>query len=126
MKQTSDELKKYKEVKRGFLRNGEEVQYIVIQKATDGRLAQVFVGEWVTTNAVDELVSQAQIYQQEQKQLAENEKQVQEKHFAEVIKDLADDFKMLERRLELANIEIKYIKGELTEEEYVALKEGKI
>ena len=126
MKQTSDELKKYKEAKRGFLRNGEEVQYIVIQKATDGRLAQVFVGEWVTTNAVDELVSQAQIYQQEQKQLAENEKQIQEKHFAEVIKDLADDFKVLERRLELANIEIKYIKGELTEEEYIALKEGKI
>jgi hypothetical protein len=125
MKQTSDELKKYKEAKRGFLRNGEEVQYIVIQKATDGRLAQVFVGEWVTTNAVDELVSQSQLYQQEQKQLAENEKQVQEKHFAEVIKDLADDFKVLERKLELANIEIKYIKGELTEEEYVALKEGK-
>jgi hypothetical protein len=125
MKQTSDELKKYKEAKRGFLRNGEEVQYIVIQKATDGRLAQVFVGEWVTTNAVDELVSQSQLYQQEQKQLADNEKQVQEKHFAEVIKDLADDFKVLERKLELANIEIKYIKGELTEEEYVALKEGK-
>jgi hypothetical protein len=125
MKQTSDELKKYKEAKRGFLRNGEEVQYIVIQKATDGRLAQVFVGEWVTTNAVDELVAQSQLYQQEQKQLADNEKQVQEKHFAEVIKDLADDFKVLERKLELANIEIKYIKGELTEEEYVALKEGK-
>jgi hypothetical protein len=125
MKQTSDELKKYKEAKRGFLRNGEEVQYIVIQKATDGRLAQVFVGEWVTTNAVDELVSQSQLYQQEQKQLADNEKQVQEKHFAEVIKDLADDFKVLERKLELANIEIKYIKGELTEEEYAALKEGK-
>jgi hypothetical protein len=125
MKQTSDELKKYKEAKRGFLRNGEEVQYIVIQKATDGRLAQVFVGEWVTTNAVDELVSQSQLYQQEQKQLADNEKQIQEKHFAEVIKDLADDFKVLERKLELANIEIKYIKGELTEEEYVALKEGK-
>jgi hypothetical protein len=125
MKQTSDELKKYKEAKRGFLRNGEEVQYIVIQKATDGRLAQVFVGEWVTTNAVDELVSQSQLYQQEQKQLAENEKQIQQKHFAEVIKDLADDFKVLERKLELANIEIKYIKGELTEEEYVALKEGK-
>jgi hypothetical protein len=125
MKQTSDELKKYKEAKRGFLRNGEEVQYIVIQKATDGRLAQVFVGEWVTTNAVDELVAQSQLYQQEQKQLAENEKQIQQKHFAEVIKDLADDFKVLERKLELANIEIKYIKGELTEEEYVALKEGK-
>ena len=125
MKQTSDELKKYKEAKRGFLRNGEEVQYIVIQKATDGRLAQVFVGEWVTTNAVDELVAQSQLYQQEQKQLAENEKQIQQKHFAEVIKDLADDFKVLERKLELANIEIKYIKGELTEEEYIALKEGK-
>jgi hypothetical protein len=125
MKQTPEELKKYKEAKRGFLRNGEEVQYIVIQKATDGRLAQVFVGEWVTTNAVDELVSQSQLYQQEQKQLAENEKQIQQKHFAEVIKDLADDFKVLEQKLELANIEIKYIKGELTEEEYVALKEGK-
>ena len=125
MKQTSDELKKYKEAKRGFLRNGEEVQYIVIQKATDGRLAQVFVGEWVTTNAVDELVQQAQLYQEEQKVLQLNEKLIQEKHFAEVIEDLADDFKVLERKLELANIEIKYIKGELTEEEYVALKEGK-
>ena len=125
MKQTSEEVSKFKEAKRGFLRNGEEVQYIVIQKATDGRLAQVFVGEWVTTNAVDELVAQSQLYQQEQKQLAENEKQIQQKHFAEVIKDLADDFKALERKLELANIEIKYIKGELTEEEYVALKEGK-
>lgn len=125
MKQTGEEVKKYKEAKRGFLRNGEEVQYIVIQKATDGRLAQVFVGEWVTTNAVDELVSQAQLYQEEQKQLAENEKRVQEKTFGEVIKTLSDELKVLKQQLELANNEIKFIKGEITEEEYIAFKEGK-
>lgn len=125
MKQTSEEIKKYKEAKRGFLRNGEEVQYIVIQKATDGRLAQVFVGEWVTTNAVDELVQQAQLYQEEQKVLADNEKRIQEKNVAEVIKTLSDKFNELQHQLALANNEIKYIKGEITEEEYLAVKEGK-
>ena len=125
MKQTSDELKKYKEVKRGFLRNGEEVQYIVIQKSTDGRLAQVFVREWVTTNAVDELVQQAQLYQEEQKVLQLNEKLIQENHFGAIIENLQAKHILLEKRLKLAELEMKYIKGELTEEEYVALKEGK-
>ena len=124
MKQTPEELKKYKEAKRGFLRNGEEVQYIVIQKATDGRLAQVFVGEWVTTNAVDELVQQAQLYQEEQKVLQLNEKLIQEKHFGAIIENLQAKHILLEKRLKLAELEIKHIQGLITEEEYLAQKGG--
>lgn len=124
MKQTSEEVSKFKEAKRGFLRNGEEVQYIVIQKATDGRIAQVFVGEWITTNAVNEIVEQAQIYQQEQKTLQENEKRIQEKHFGAIIEELKTKQIALEKRLELAELEVKYIQGLITEEEYLAKKGG--
>jgi len=123
MKQTETELKQYKEVKRALLRNGEEVAYVVVEKAPDGRLAKVIVGEWITTNAVKELQEQARLYQLEVAKVEEDKRKQDKLTFEKKFSEAETLIRGLEKQVKFAQLEIKFIKGEITEEDYLKGKE---
>ena len=91
---------------------------VYIQKSPDGQIIGIIEAQWVEENFLVELKKQAEI------NLGEHNAKLQEIKVKETealnaqFKSLTDSVVALQKQVELLTLEVKYIKGEISEEEY--------
>ena len=97
---------------------------VYLEKAPNGKVVEIHLLEWHTDESLDTWKKQAELAKQEYEHEI-NQKETQKEtllnnRFESITKALIDTQKELER----LKMEIQFIKGEITEEQYAEFMEG--
>jgi hypothetical protein len=97
---------------------------VYLEKAPNGKVVEIHLLEWHTDESLDTWKKQAELnkteYEHEIKQKETQKETLLNNRFESITKALIDTQKELER----LKMEIQFIKGEITEEQYAEFMEG--